>query len=135
MFQGCTSLVTLPSALATPHPQYSNQSYRNMFEGCTAITAIPSGMLDFEHLTPSSCVEMFSGCTGLKTVPSINVSGTVSGSACVNMFKNCTALTSVTAINAKDVLVSGFNSMFYNCSSLVIPPSLDQITGFSNNCM
>lgn len=65
MFMGCTSLVVAPTILATT---LGTSCCVAMFEGCTSLTTVQSA-LPATTLVRSCYSNMFSGCTSLTTAP------------------------------------------------------------------
>ena len=64
MFQGCTSLTTIPKLPATTLADYC---YQNMFNGCTGLVETPEGWyLPAQTLSDRSVAYMFSGCYNLQ---------------------------------------------------------------------
>jgi hypothetical protein len=103
MFDGCTSLVTIPQLPATTLADYC---YSNMFRGCTSLTTAPE--LPATTLAEGCYEYMFAGCTNLNhikamftTTPGSNyTSSWVSGIAANGTFvKNSAAQWNVTGNN------------------------------------
>ena len=104
MFNGCTSLTTVPQMNTD---SVTNMSY--MFNGCTSLTTVPQ--MNTDSVTNMSY--MFKGCTSLTTVPQMNTNSVTNTSS---MFDGCTSLTTVPQMNTGNV--TNMISMFKGCSSL-----------------
>ena len=117
MFQGCTSLQTVPlfnTGLA--------MSFQSMFQGCNSLQTVPL----FNTGLATSFQSMFQGCTSLKTVPLFNtgLATTVS-----SMFQSCTSLKTVPLFNTAKVITITY--MFQGCTSLQTVPLFD--TGIADD--
>ena len=66
MFNGCTSLTTVPSNLL-PATTLANNCYENMFYGCKSLTTIPE--LPAKSVKSWSYAHMFDGCKSLTETP------------------------------------------------------------------
>lgn len=131
MFQGCTSLTTPPALPNTPLTSYC---YGSMFKGCTALTSAPT--LAATTLASECYMSMFDGCTSLATPPDLPSTTLVKN--CYNaMFKGCTSLTRTPTIAPTTVAETCCNSMFYGCSSIttfnVSLPATTLVTGCYNS--
>ena len=80
MFNGCTSLTTIPQLDTSA---VTDMNF--MFYGCTSLTTIPQ--LDTSTVTNMNF--MFYGCTSLTTIPQLDTS-TVTN--IIDMFRSCTSL-------------------------------------------
>ena len=119
MFDGCTSLVSVPELPATT---LSDVCYGAMFSGCTSLTTLP--VLPATTLADNCYSGMFSNCTGITSVPSNYLPLTTLAVGCYeSMFSNCTSLTSVPELPATTLAAECYGGMFYGCSSLVTVPS------------
>ena len=126
MFDGCTSLKSIPNNyLPTPN-EVKNNMYMNMFQKCTGLTTLPSNLITFNpYRTQGSylCYRMFQNCTGLTTLPSNLLPATTLTDSCYNgMFKGCTRLTTIPKLPATTLTDSCYYDMFNGCSSLVEIP-------------
>ena len=126
MFDGCTSLKSIPNNyLPTPN-EVKNNMYMNMFQNCTGLTTLPSNLITFNpYRTQGSylCYRMFQNCTGLTTLPSNLLPATTLTDSCYNgMFKGCTRLTTIPKLPATTLTGSCYYDMFNGCSSLVEIP-------------
>ena len=101
MFEGCSSLVTLPYDYfnsvpnGKPHNDYNGfnpigASY--MFRDCSSLTFSGVEQLVLMAFKPFYANQMFSGCSSLVTAPTIDLSNCYS---CNNMFAGCTNLVNV----------------------------------------
>ena len=117
MFEGCESLIALP----TDNPFTSNiprlRSSKNMFKGCKSLTSA----IVFVRIDADSDFEsMFEDC---ENIPSVEIGlqdvyGPSGGSRSLKyMFKNCKNLTQVT-FNGAWWRVNQCEEMFYNCEKL-----------------
>lgn len=96
MFQGCTSLVTVPKLPATT---LAESCYGGMFLYCVNLTTAPE--LPATTLMGGCYMSMFENCTSLTTAPELPV--TVLVASCYRqMFRNCTNLNSITCL-ANDI--------------------------------
>ena len=101
MFEGCTSLITLPSGYfssipaARPHSAYNGYNpigATRMFYGCSSLTFSGQETTILANFTPYYANSMFEGCTSLITAPTINLNNCYSANS---MFKGCTNLVNV----------------------------------------
>lgn len=111
MFNGCTSLTTIP-LLDTSN--VTTMSY--MFNGCTNLTTIP--LLNTSNVT--NMYWTFKGCKGLTTIPVLDTSNVTN---MTSMFDNCSSLTTIPVLDTSKVIK--IYQMFYICSSLTTVPVLD----------
>ena len=84
MFQGCSSLTTIPQLDTS-----NGTNFSNMFSSCYALTTIPQ--LDTSNGT-NFCY-MFNSCSNLTNIPQLDTSN---GTSFIHMFYNCTDLTNLT---------------------------------------
>jgi len=114
MFYGCTSLTTAPELPATTLATYC---YQSMFFGCTALTTAP--VLPATILTIGCYNSMFKGCTALTTAPELPAT-TLADTCYANMFNGCTALTTAPVLPATSLYkcYGCYNNMFQGCSNL-----------------
>ena len=91
MFDGCTSLTTIPSNLL-PATTLADSCYRSMFDGCTSLTTIPN--LPATTLARYCYDHMFDGCTSLVETPEgwYLPAQTTASDSCYNMFRGCSKL-------------------------------------------
>ena len=136
MFEGCTSLITLPSGYfstipsAKPHSTYNGYNpigASRMFYGCSSLTFSGQETAILSNFTPYYANSMFEGCTSLITAPTMNLKNCYSANS---MFKNCTNLVNVPYYDLDYMasftgkFVSG--GWFQNCPNLS-DASLDNI--------
>ena len=77
MFNGCSSLTTLPKLPATTLPRYC---YYNMFEYCSSLVETPDGwILPAQTLSEKSVAYMFYSCSKLQKM-AVSYSGTITAS-------------------------------------------------------
>jgi hypothetical protein len=115
MFQGCTSLQTIPSLNTSKGTDFSN-----MFYCCPSLQTIP--LLNTANGT--TFLNMFNGCTSLQTIPLIDTS---KGTNFSGMFQGCSSLQTIPLLNTANGII--FSNMFYCCSSLQTIPLLDTSKG------
>lgn len=135
MFSGCTNLATPPERIYGT-AMGDHGAYR-MFYNCKALTRCPDGLDDKTELRDFSFSEMFYGCSNLsENVPDELVALNVPSYGYNSMF-NGTAITRAPEILAKTVTgKNSFDGMFFNCKSLVTPPSEIKVTEFhQNSCL
>ena len=76
MFNGCTSLTTIPSNLL-PATTLADYCYDRMFSGCTSLVETPEGWyLPAQTTKYGSCTYMFYGCSKLQKM-AVSYSGTI----------------------------------------------------------
>ena len=144
MFQGCTSLTTAPSILATTLASYCCNGmfigctslktppalpattlraycYASMFYGCTSLETAPT--LPAIILSSGCYYQMFYGCTSLETAPTLPAT-TMSDSCYKGMFQGCTSLETVPALTSTSIAVQCYAYMFQDCASLTTLPAL-----------
>ena len=77
MFDGCTSLTTIPNLPATTLVTFC---YQFMFRSCTGLVETPDGWyLPAQITASSSCYAMFGGCSKLQKI-AVAYSGTITAS-------------------------------------------------------
>ena len=77
MFDGCTSLTTIPNLPATTLASYC---YQFMFRSCTGLVETPEGWILKAQTTASdSCYAMFGGCSKLQKI-AVAYSGNITAS-------------------------------------------------------
>ena len=88
MFNGCTSLTTIPSNLL-PATTLANYCYDSMFRDCTSLTTIPN--LPATTLANLCYSDMFRDCTSLVETPEgwYLPAQTIYDMSCSSMFANC----------------------------------------------
>ena len=111
MFEGCTSLTTIP-LLDTSN--VTNMT--GLFDECTALTSIP--LLNTSNVT--NMEYMFEGCTSLTTIPLLNTSNVTDMDG---LFDGCVRLASIPALNTSKV--TSMNRMLYTCINLKSLPEFD----------
>lgn len=160
MFDGCTSLQTAPTVVAT-----GCATMVNMFAGCTSlldcgsfdslgsanVTQIDIGQMFLNchslETIPAfpynarynySYSSTFDGCYSLRNIPIIDMTG-FTGAFGTSTFRNCYNLRTIRLVGTLPNTVNA-NSMFQNCYSLVnltLPSGLERISANSNmfnNC-
>ena len=111
MFSGCSSLKTIPML------DISNVAdMERMFQGCSSLETVP--LLDTSNVTRMGY--MFDGCSSLKTIPMLDTSNVTYMEA---MFDRCTSLETIPMLNTSNV--TDMKNMFMQCSSLKSIPMLD----------
>lgn len=120
MFLDCTSLTSvadLPSASDMP---MARELFMGMYQGCTSLESIPSGYLPWTTVGVNCYQYMFAGCTSLVDVPYDLLPATTLADGCyANMFDGCTSLVIAPDLNASSTgTIYSYNRIFYNCSSL-----------------
>ena len=137
MFEGCGSLITVPTLPATT---MTIRCYENMFADCSLLSQAPdlpattlaegcyyamfSGTniyktpnLPATTLTDNCYAYMFAGCNNLQETSALPATTLTSG--CYQaMFSNCTKLTTAPDLNAATLTTNCYNRMFYRCSKL-----------------
>lgn len=77
MFEGCSSLTTLPNLPATT---LADNCYECMFKGCSSLVEIPKGwVLKAQTTALGSCNSMFYSCYLLQKM-AVSYSGTINSS-------------------------------------------------------
>lgn len=129
LFINCTALTSAPELPATTVSGWS--TYDRMFKGCTSLVAAPD--LPASSLSRGCYTSMFEGCTGMLTAGTMSITS-VAQDSLNSMFKGCSALIDASniEINATSISTSSFLGMFYNCISLVSPPSLRIVGAYAN---
>ena len=120
MFDGCTSLKSIPNNyLPTPN-EVKNNMYMNMFQNCTGLTTLPSNLLPATTLTDSCYNGMFKGCTRLTTIPKLPAT-TLTNSCYYDMFNGCSSLVEIPQgwyLPAQTIKNKSCYNMFRDCSKL-----------------
>lgn len=117
MFSNCKYLVKVPQLLATT---LANYCYEYMFDGCTSLTTIPSNLLPATKLGWNCYDHMFSGCTSLTTIPELPATK-LEPFCYDHMFSGCTSLVETPdgwILKAQTTASSSCNSMFSSCYKL-----------------
>ena len=127
LFQGCTSLVTVPELPATTLKSYC---YQAMFSGCSSLTEIPA--LPATTLASYCYNGMFRNCTSLTHAPVLPAT-TLAVYCYTNMFNGCTSLMAAPVLPATTMANYCYNQMFQGCSSLQIAPALPA-TSLAERC-
>ena len=127
MFEGCTSLTTVPKLQATT---LSIACYTYMFKGCTSLTKAPN--LLAETLTSECYLGMFSGCTSLTEAPQMQ-GKILDWRSYGSMLAGCTSLTEAPELPATTLYSNCYQSMFKGCTSLTEAPELPATT-LENYC-
>lgn len=115
MFEGCSSLIELPTLPATT---LDVGCYSRMFSDCISLTSIPTNYLPLTSLDTSCYYGMFAGCTSLTTAPELPA--TIVKAFCYShMFQGCTSLTTAPVLPAPHICYQEcYSYMFYGCSNL-----------------
>lgn len=114
MFNGCTSLVTIPELPATTLTQHC---YNQMFQGCTSLISVTKDYLPATTLAQSCYLSMFDSCTSLITMP-ILPAMTLAQSCYEKMFNGCTSLEYARDLPATTLAQRCYYQMFQGCTSL-----------------
>lgn len=112
MFEGCTSLTTVPELPATT---LADWCYMQMFHNCTSLTTAPE--LPATTLAQGCYASMFNGCTSLITAPELPAT-TLTRGCYATMFIGCTSLTTAPELPVTTLAEYCYSNMFINCSSL-----------------
>lgn len=132
MFKNCVSLTTAPVLRPTT---LSANCYQYMFQGCTSLTTIPNNMLPATTLANYCYQYMFSGCTSLETVPSNMLQATTLANYCyIYMFQGCTKLTASPILPAPTLVSGCYQYMFNGCSKLSTITCLATTSITTTNC-
>lgn len=117
VFQGCTSLTSIPADLFDCWTILKNAN--NTFMGCSGLTSIP-GNLFSKCKNINSAAGTFSGCTGLTSIPDNLFSASGNNLTNVsNCFYGCTQLTALPeGLFNDNAAINLFNYCFYNCNKL-----------------
>lgn len=129
MFEGCTSLIELPTLPAgnCSSTNLADSCYASMFKGCTSLTTIPSDTIFRSCILANRCyANMFEGCTSLTTVNGLNVHFSTADNCFNGTFKGCINLTSVSDFSSSIITATRcYYEMFKNCTSLVNMPLIE----------
>ena len=125
MFNGCTSLTNAGSLTLGASVAYC--CYQQMFYGCSSLVEVPK--MPQETLSSSCYYSMFAQCTSLVTVPKDLLPATTTKSSCYfGMFQGCSNLVTVPDLPATTIASDCYNGMFQNCSKLTTAPDLPAAT-------
>jgi len=117
MFNGCTSLTSLPEGLFDPLAQ-SKVKFTAVFKGCTSLETLPDGLFAANTLA-TQLTEAFSGCTSLKSLPADLIGEKPKVTMLRSVFKDCTSLKSIPeGLFAGCPAVTSFEAAFSNCTGL-----------------
>ena len=128
MFNGCTSLITVPELPATT---LANYCYSEMFKDCASLINPPQ--LPATTLANYCYHSMFNGCTSLTTAPQL-LATTLAEGCYIGMFIGCTSLTTAPQLPATTLNISCYMGMFNGCTSLTTAPSALPATTLTNAC-
>lgn len=157
MFQGCTSLVSAKFTLEYDSSRTSPYEY--MFTGCSSLTDAPiikntigeawrgmfygcTSLVNIEDINITSGTfvhrELFYNCKALTKMPVKYSSGVIIGSmglydcfnGCISLVNTNDTLANLTSVASGD---NTCNDMFRNCSSLVTPPKIPNISTLSKS--
>lgn len=121
MFEGCTSLTTVPKLLATT---LANYCYYGMFMNCTGLISGPA--LPATTLADSCYSAMFMDCTALTSAPELPAT-TMQQNCYSYMFNGCTSLSSAPTLNSTTLAYGCYSYMFQN-AGLTSAPELPATT-------
>lgn len=116
MFNGCTSLTTIPEM----DTSYTTDMY-SMFYGCSSLTTIP----EIATSNVNTMERMFEGCSSLTSIPEMNTSRVTN---MTDMFYGCSSLTTIPLLDTSRV--TDMLNMLSYCSSLT---DLGGFTGLKVN--
>ena len=112
MFEGCSSLTTVPELPATTLAQ---SCYSYMFYGCSSLTVAPE--LPATTLAHDCYDSMFQSCTSLTAAPALPAT-TLANYCYQSMFEGCSSLTAAPALPATTLANYCYYGMFWGCKSL-----------------
>lgn len=121
MFETCSTLLSTRE-LMLPATSISAGAYVGMFVSCTTMSE-SFNELPATTLGVSCYQNMLRGCTAMTSSVDVLPAATVPNSAYLQMFIYCRSLVKAPEILATSVGEKGCRNMFYQCFSLVIPPS------------
>jgi hypothetical protein len=115
MFEGCSSLIELPTLPAT---SLAGECYCRMFDDCISLTTVPTNYLPVTSLEVGCYSGMFAGCTSLTNAPELPA--TIVKAFCYEfMFQGCTSLTTAPVLPARHICYQRcYAQMFDRCSNL-----------------
>lgn len=129
MFDGCTSLTSIPSKLYPT--SLRARCYGYMYSKCSGLTVIDQDFLPSTTMSnaASAYTYMFEGCGNLTTSPKLPAS-TLSAACYAHMFSACTKLNPAPVLSASSVMAPAcYSAMFYSCTSLLETTPLTSATG------
>lgn len=114
MFDGCSSLTTIPSNLFANCQNIYSLS--NCFNECSSLTTIPSGLFDGLS-SATSFLRCFRNCTSLETIPSDLFQDCVSADIFDRCFYMCSGISSsVPELWISHASANG-NDCYYGCTN------------------
>ena len=124
MFNGCTSLISLPDISNWNTKNVTNMSY--MFYHCKSLTSLPDiSKWNTNNVTNMSC--LFTCCLSLTSLPDISKWNTNNVTNMSVMLSDCKSLTSLPDISKWNTnSVTNMSYMFYNCKSLQSLPDISK---------
>ena len=127
MFYGCTKLTNLPVFSGVT---LASSCCYAMFYNCTSLITIPSNYFSTVITLASNCFEgMFNDCTKLTNIefPSVNI---LANSCYKNMYRSCTSLTNLSSYTLPGTTLASYcyDSTFYGCNKITVPPILPMAT-------
>ena len=127
MFYGCAKLTNLPVFSGVT---LASSCCYAMFYGCTSLITIPSNYFSTVITLASNCFEgMFNSCTKLTNIvfPSVNI---LANSCYKNMYRSCTSLTNLSSYTLPGTTLAShcYDSTFYGCNKITVPPILPATT-------
>ena len=110
------SMIVDSTGLVLPATTLTDNCYYEMFNGCTSLTTVPSNLLPVTTLKTHCYDSMFNGCTSLTIAPELPAT-TLVDYCYQNMFNGCTSLnyikclaTDISANRCTNYWVSGVAS-------------------------
>ena len=133
MFEGCSSLINIPSIHFISVSKYA---LAYMFKNCTSLTDV-SNISVYYYTGEGACLQMFQGCTSLisANMTLIIPPDSNRNNLFKNMFNSCINLViPPTIIGTTLGSYAIFEGMFSGCTSLVNAPELPSFPKINTNC-
>ena len=97
-----------------------------MFDGCSSLTTLPEGIKNWDTSNVNYIMFLFRNCFSLISLPDISKWNTKEVRSMIGMFKNCHSLISLPDIRKwKTPELRYVESIFYGCLSLIYLPKID----------
>lgn len=128
MFSNCSALTTSPDLMVTT---LAERCYYGMFRSCLNLTHAPN--ICASVFPTCACCAMFVGCSSLEIPPVVSAATQVGNRGMAGMYQQ-TKISAAPELPATAVGEYGYFTMFWDCESLIEPPSLLPATALGVGC-
>ena len=128
MFSNCSALTTSPDLMATT---LAESCYRGMFINCINLTHAPN--ICASVFPTCACCAMFVGCSSLEIPPVVSAATQVVNRGMAGMYEQ-TKISAAPELPATALGEYSYFCMFWDCESLIEPPSVLPATTLGVSC-